>query len=199
MKRVSALIVAGLVTALTVVPAMADTFSYDAESGKISGNYESDGLINIYVDGDLAGGDSLITDAEANKQYTVEVYENGELVLTEVVDTTVVEPTNDDPSPAPTEPTNDDPAPAPTEPTNDDPAPAPAEPTNDDPAPAPAEVTVTPTPEPSTPPSPAPTKKTDAAGKDSVPKTGEFDYAIPAVSILALGAAGMLIFKRKRA
>ena len=164
MKRVSALIVAGLVTALTVVPAMADTFSYDAESGKISGNYESDGLINIYVDGELAGGDSLITDAEANKQYTVEVYENGQLVLTETVDTTV------------------------------------AEPTNDDPAPAPAEVSVTPTPEPTTPPpSPAPTKKTDAAGKDAVPKTGEFDYAIPAASILALGTAGMLVFKKRRA
>ena len=117
MKKFTAIILAVLLMMLMVVPVFADeevtatAGHFTAEEGNIVGGYESDGLVNIYVDDALAGGSTLNV-AAAEGEHVVTVYENGVLVATETVTVGATE----EPTPAedPTPAGDDTPAPAPT-------------------------------------------------------------------------------------
>ncbi len=106
MKKFGTIILAVLLMMVMAIPVFADEattteapmFTY--ADGHISGSYDSEGLINIYVDDELAGGSKLnveVTDGE----HTVKVYENGVLVHTETV-------TAETPEPVPPTPENPD-------------------------------------------------------------------------------------------
>ena len=116
MKKFTAIILAVLLMMLMVVPVFADeevtatAGHFGVEEGNIVGGYESDGLVNIYVDDELAGGSTLNV-AAAEGEHVVTVYENGVLVATETVTVGAAEETPaEDPTPA----GDDTPAPAPT-------------------------------------------------------------------------------------
>ena len=62
-------------------PTVADAFSYNAETGKIEGKYESDGDIEIWVDGKMAGASKLaFVPDHGDGKYVISVYENGKKI-----------------------------------------------------------------------------------------------------------------------
>lgn len=70
--------------AMTAFAEGEDLFSYDQETGRIVGTYESDGYVEIWVNGQLAGSNRIQAPASEG-EYTIEVYKDFELVYTQVV------------------------------------------------------------------------------------------------------------------
>ncbi|MBQ8973366.1 MAG: Ig-like domain-containing protein [Clostridia bacterium] len=58
-------------------------FSFDPATNRIIGAYESEGNVEIWLDGRLAGGSRLSIPAESG-EHTIQVYENGKLVYEEL-------------------------------------------------------------------------------------------------------------------
>ena len=133
MKRFGAIILAVLLMTLMAVPVLAEeTPATDAPAateeateegfftfadGSISGSYESDGLVNIYLNDELAGGSTLNVPISTEEEgvYTITVYENGKLVHTEEVQAGAQEPIVEPEDPGqeePVDPTPADPTPA---------------------------------------------------------------------------------------
>ncbi len=213
-KIVSILLIAVLALALSCA-ALAD-YSYNPETGKITGSYEGSGWVETYVNGAAAGGDKLSIDAVEGETYVIEVYENGALVDTATVVAEAPAPTDApvEPTDAPVEPTDApvEPTDAPVEPTDApvEPTDAPVEPTDApvEPTDAPVEPTdapVEPTDAPVEPvdPTAAPeqTKKpaVDENGKDAVPKTGESDFVFVLLGAAALASIAVVVLVKKNA
>ena len=69
---------------LAALATSAFAFSYDISTKRITGSYDADGNVEIWMDGRLAGGNILNVSAEEGL-HTIEVYVNGKLVKTETV------------------------------------------------------------------------------------------------------------------
>ena len=94
-KSVTIVLMAMLVLAMAV-PVYADgTWSYDTETGRISGEYKGDGLVNTYItqveggeaveaDARLAGGSKLNVDVDFGT-YEISAFENGKIAQTETI------------------------------------------------------------------------------------------------------------------
>lgn len=84
-KRLSFLLLLVFVFLLSVY-ALAENehFTYDPETGRISGEIIADGNVEIWLDGALAGGSRLSVEA-GNGEHTVEVFVNGVKILVETV------------------------------------------------------------------------------------------------------------------
>lgn len=170
-KIISLVLVAVLALALSC---SAFAYSYDAETGKITGSYEADGWVETYVNGAPASGNTLSIDAVEGETYVIEVLVDGELVLTETVVAEV-------PGEQPTEPPVETEEPTdPTEPPveTEDPA---------DPTEPPVETN-------------EPTQKpVDENGKDAVPKTGESNFVLVLLGVIALASIAVVVVSKKNA
>lgn len=122
MKKFTTIILAVLLMMLMTVPALAEETTEVTEAteeeglftfadGHISGSYESDGLVNIYLNDELAGGSTLNIPISAEEEglYTVKVYENGVLVYTQEVQAGAQEPIVDPEDPGTEDPGTDEP------------------------------------------------------------------------------------------
>lgn len=189
-KIISILLIAVLALALSCA-AFAD-YSYNAETGKITGSTEGlTGWVEHYVNGSAAGGDTLSINAVEGETYTIEVYENGALVNTVVVtaEAPVVEPEEPTDPVEPEHPTDPVEPEQPTDPVE------PEEPT-DPVAPEEPEDPADPV-TPSEPDDKDEEPKVDENGKDSVPKTGESDIVFILLTVIVLGTAATILVSRK--
>lgn len=189
-KIISILLIAVLALALSCA-AFAD-YSYNAETGKITGSTEGlTGWVEHYVNGSAAGGDTLSINAVEGETYTIEVYENGALVNTVVVtaEAPVVEPEQPTDPVEPEHPTDPVEPEQPTDPVEPEEPTDPVEPEEpEDPA---DPVT------PSEPDDKDEEPKVDENGKDNVPKTGESDIVFILLTVIVLGTAATILVSRK--
>ena len=188
MKKFASLLIVALLMMVMATSALAE-FAYNAETGRISGSYTADGNVEIWVNGELAGGSKLNVPAEAGKTYTIDVFVDGKKVATETV-TTGAKPTAE-PTVAPTA----EPTAVPTaEPTAEPTAVPTAEPT--------AEPTVAPTAVPTAVPTvaptaePEPTKKPSGSKSSDVPKTGENTTVV--IGVVALMAVAAVVLASRK-
>lgn len=145
-------------------------YGYDAETGKITGSYEADGWVETYVNGAPAGGNTLSFKAVEGETYVIEVLVDGELVLTETI---VAEAPGEQPTEPPVE--TEEPTEPPVE--TDEPA----DPTN-----PPAETE-------------KPAEKPADNGKDPVPKTGESNFVLVLLGLIALASIAVVVVSKKNA
>ena len=184
MKKFASLLIVALLMMVMATSALAE-FAYNAETGRISGSYTADGNVEIWVNGELAGGSKLNVPAEAGKTYTIDVFVDGKKVATETV-TTAAKPTAE-PTVAPTA----EPTAVPTaEPTAVPTAVPTAEPTVAPTAVPTAVPTVAPTAEPE------PTKKPSGSKSSDVPKTGENTTVV--IGVVALMAVAAVVLASRK-
>lgn len=100
MKKFASMLVAVMLVAALAFSAFA--FSYDASSGTITGSYSSDGVVEIYVNGSVKGGGKLNYKVPGDGTYTIEVYENGTKVKTQVITIPTEPVVTEEPTVAPT-------------------------------------------------------------------------------------------------
>ncbi|MBQ1556723.1 MAG: hypothetical protein IIZ69_00640 [Pseudomonas sp.] len=196
MKKFASLLIVALLMMVMATSALAE-FAYNAETGRISGSYTADGNVEIWVNGELAGGSKLNVPAEAGKTYTIDVFVDGKKVATETV-TTGAKPTAE-PTVAPTA----EPTAVPTaEPTAEPTAVPTAEPTAVPTAVPTAEPTVAPTAVPTAVPTvaptaePEPTKKPSGSKSSDVPKTGENTTVV--IGVVALMAVAAVVLASRK-
>lgn len=207
-KIISVLLIAVLALALSCA-AFAD-YSYNPETGKITGSTEGlTGWVEHYVNGSAAGGDTLSINAVEGETYTIEVYENGALVNTVVVtaEAPVVEPEEPTDPVEPEEPTDPVEPEEPTDPVEPEEPTDPVEPEEPTDPVEPEEPTDPVEPEepedpadpvtPSEPDDKDEEPKVDENGKDNVPKTGESDIVFILLTVIVLGTAATILVSRK--
>lgn len=98
MKRLTRILLAMLLIMAMVVPtyAASGSYTYDSETGRITGEYKSDNpkndLVNTYLDGNHSNpvGANKISVAVGAGKHTVEVYVNGKLANTYPVNANLV-------------------------------------------------------------------------------------------------------------
>ena len=183
MKKFASLLIVALLMMVMATSALAE-FTYNAETGRLTGSYESEGNVEIWLDGSIAGGSKLNVPVTEGT-HTVQVYVNGELVATQTV-TAGAKPTAE-PTVAPTaEPT--------AVPTAEPTAVPTAEPT--------AEPTVAPTAVPTAVPTvaptaePEPTKQPSGSKSSDVPKTGENTTVV--IGVVALMAVAAVVLASRK-
>ena len=198
MKKFVSLLIVAVLMVVMATSAFAASYTYDAATGKVTGGHSADGNVEIYLDGELAGGNKLSATVTAVGKHTVKTYVDGELIDTW---TFVVEPEETE------APATEEPTPTPTA----EPTPTPvitAEPT---PTPVITEAPKTEAPKTEAPKTEAPKTtapttdptKAPSTDNDDVPKTGDatttFVFVIVAAMLLAAGAlTAMRVYARKK-
>ena len=202
MKRIIAILMAALLIVAMAIPVFADEaatgeaettssageFAYDAESGTIKGSYEAEGLVEIWMDGKLAGSDSINKPAEVGTTHTIDVYVDG----VKVGDTYTVEAVA--PVEEPTEEPKEEPTEEPKEEPTEEPKEEPTEEPKEEPTPtAPTDKTDDKTTDTTQKPAKADTTK---AAATNVPKTGDAEN-MGTFMVLGLAAALTLVAAKR--
>ena len=84
MKKFFSIILSVLMILTFSMTALADGELFSYQDGRIVGSYESDGYVEIWVNGQIAGNDRIQVAAPAG-EYTIEVYENFAPVYSQVL------------------------------------------------------------------------------------------------------------------
>ena len=91
MKRFTAILIAAVLCVCFVSAALADggnetakecPFRYEAQAKRISGVYPSDGFVETWVNGAMAGSEKLAYNTSGDGTYVITVYVNGRLADT---------------------------------------------------------------------------------------------------------------------
>ena len=83
-KLVRVMLALALIVAMVLPVYAAEVYTYDTETGRISGEYKSEGLVNTYIDGKLVGAEKTNVDVDFGS-HKVEVFVNGRSEYEEIV------------------------------------------------------------------------------------------------------------------